>query len=210
MTRDILLATTNTAKTEKLSWLLAGLDLGPVTPREAGLSLNVSEDGTDHRHNAELKALAWSTAFQGLAIASDGGALIPALGARWDSLRTHRFAGDTDDRGRVEALLALMEPFEGDARRVVWREAVAIAERGSILASWDAQGNEGVVAPEFDPGRVRPDFWVETVWYLPQLKKRHMDCTPEELARAGDPWGMLRGKVRHFFGDERRGGQSSI
>ena len=196
----ILLATTNPAKQARLRWLLDGLGLTCVTPEETGVAPPVEEEGATHREVAARKAGAWSRAFGGLALASDGGALIPALGTRWDSLRTRRFAGEAaDDRARVEALLRLLEPCQGQVRRIAWREAGAVADAGRVLGVWEAEGGEGVVARTFDPRRVNPGFWVATVWCLPALGKRYLECTEEELARAGDPWAALKPQVQAFL-----------
>ena len=200
MPKHILLATTNRTKESKLRWALQGLDLDLVTPAEAKLAVDVEENGATHRANAVSKAEAWSRAYGGIAIATDGGAIIPALGDRWNSLRTRRFAGeDADDRARVEALLRLMALYEGDARRVFWHEAVAAAENGRVLEAWEAEGGQGVIARDFDPRRVNPGFWVATVWLYPSLGKRYVECTEEELARAGDPWVALRERLQAYF-----------
>ena len=200
MGRTILLGTTNPVKQEHLAWLLEGLPLRIVRPVEEGLSVEVEERGASHRENALLKAVAWSRASGLLAIASDGGLAVPALGERWDSLRTHRFAGPAaDERARLEALLALMAPLTGGERRAFWREAVALAERGRPLKTWEAQGGEGVIAPSFDPGRIYRGFWVATAWYFPQVGKTYAEMAPQERRRSGEPWSRLRPRVLRFF-----------
>lgn len=195
--RRVLLATANPAKQARLRWLLEGLPVAALTPQEAGLRVEVDETGATHAENAALKAAAWSRAFGGLALASDGGVWVPALGEAWDSLRTRRFAGEgADDRARVEALLRLMAPYRGRERRVVWREAVALAHQGNVLHVWEAQGGEGLLAEDYDPARVVPGFWIATVWCFPALGKRYSECRPEELEQADDTWARLRPQVQ--------------
>src|SRR5579862_1860696 len=110
--RQIVLATSNPAKREQLRWLLAGLPLSAV----AVAPVEVPETASDLAGNARLKALAYSAS--GLAIASDGGLLLPALQGDWDPVLTQR-----QGQARLRELAAGLTD-----RRVVWSEAVAIAE----------------------------------------------------------------------------------
>ncbi len=154
----ILLATGNRDKQEEFRRLLHGLPFAPVTPAEAGLSGIPGEDGETHEDIARDKAAQWSAAASMLAIASDGGLVIPALGPRWESRYTHRFAGPAaDNDGRLARLLELMRPFHGEDRRASWVEALAIAHRGRILASWELDGSIGYLDEHRPPGRC-PNF----------------------------------------------------
>ena len=102
----ILLATTNPAKERTFRWLLDGLPLSPMTPAELAFEDVPQEEGETHEAIARSKAELWSLAGSTLAIASDGGLVLPALGGRWESRYTHRFAGPaTDDAERLSRLL---------------------------------------------------------------------------------------------------------
>ena len=117
-TTKILLATGNPAKQQTLRWLLEGLPLMAVTPKELGIDSIPEEHGETHEDIARLKAKDWSQASSMLAIASDGGLVIPALGNNWESRFTHRFAGpDADDDERLVQLLEIMKPYQGSDRK---------------------------------------------------------------------------------------------
>ena len=75
----ILLGTGNPSKQETLVWLLEGLPLTPTSPSQLGLSDPPEERGDTHQEIANNKALAWSKSSSMLAIASDGGLILPAL-----------------------------------------------------------------------------------------------------------------------------------
>lgn len=133
------------------------------------------------------KALHYSHAANSLAIASDGGLNIPALGDRWDPLQTHRFAGeDASEEERARALLKMMEGLHGDQRRAFFVEAVALAHRGDLLGEWEAQGEDALVA-EAMPDRLIPGFWAGSLLYYPRLGKSGLQLAPETLdPRRGD------------------------
>ena len=96
----ILLATGNPAKQQALRELLDGLPLQPVIPADLGLSADPEETAETHEAIAVEKAVEWSRLGGMLAIASDGGLVVPSLGPNWESRYTHRFAGPAaDDEG---------------------------------------------------------------------------------------------------------------
>ena len=197
----ILLATTNPAKQHRLRWLLEGLPLSPETPGDLGLTGQApDEDGSTHLENARLKAEWWSLAGAMPAISSDGGLVVPALGRTWDSLYTHRSAGYySDDQARLEHLIHLMRPHKGDGRRASWVEALAVADGGHVLGSWEVEGANGHLLDAPGPGPTVPGFWVFSIWYFPHLKKTYNELTEKELEDLNDHWSQLRSRVRHFF-----------
>ena len=179
--------------------MLAGLPLAPVTPAELGISASPDEDGDTHKAIAREKAIRWSEAGSMLAIASDGGLAIPALGPAWESRHTRRFAGPAvDDSQRVDRLLELMKPFTGADRSASWAEAVAIAHKGRLLASWDVLGADGEIALA-RPARPVPEFWAFTVWTFPQYDKTYNQLTAGERDSLNDHWARLGHLVRRFF-----------
>jgi len=200
----ILLATTNPAKERTFRWLLEGLLLSPVTPARLGLDSDPKEEGDSHEAIARLKAQEWSAAGGSvLAIASDGGLVIPALGARWESRYTHRFAGPAaDDAERTRRLLELMHPHSGTAREASWVEALAIADRGLVLASWELSGSTGVIAESPVDQPSIPGFWAFSVWYFPRLGKGYNQLSPEERESLDDHWTRLRPMVQRFLRQE--------
>ena len=196
----LLLATGNPAKEGKLRWLLQGLDVEPLSPGELGAVPMVAEEESTHLANAEGKALACSRWAGIPAIASDGGLVIPALGERWDALHTRRFAGEqADDQARLDRLLQLMAPYAGAEREAYWIEAVALADRGRLLKSWQVESPRGLLATEYDPAFIDPGFWAFSLWYLPQFGKTHAQLSATELERLDDHWARLRDLVRKLF-----------
>ncbi len=199
MDTPILLATGNRDKQRAFRSILEGLPLTPITPNESGISASPEEDGDTHEAIAREKAVQWSEAGSMLAIASDGGLVIPALGPAWESRHTRRFAGpDADDSQRVDRLLELMEPFNGADRSASWAEAVAIAHKGRLLASWELLGANGEIAQTRPAGPV-PEFWAFTIWNFPQHERTYHELTPEELESLNDHWTRLGQLVRRFF-----------
>jgi inosine/xanthosine triphosphate pyrophosphatase family protein len=199
MDTPILLATGNSDKQDAFRSLLESLPLRPVTPAELGISASTQEDGDTHEAIAVEKAVEWSKAGSILAIASDGGLVIPALGPAWQSRHTRRFAGpEVNDAQRVDRLLELMVPHKGAARTASWAEALAIAYKGRPVVSWKLLGATGEITETRQPGPI-PEFWAFTIWNFPQYGKTYNQLTPSELRSLNDHWTRLGQLVRRFF-----------
>ncbi len=197
---SILLATGNPAKQRMLAWLLEDTGLAQVNPQQLGLDGVPDERGDTHLAVARDKAAQWSRSGSTLAIASDGGLVIPALGQGWESLYTHRFAGaGADDYERAKRLLELMEPYRGAKREASWIEALAIADRGRVLASWELRGATGVIAESTAGDMDARGFWAFSLWLIPKFGKRYSDLNASELESLDDHWTRLRYLVRRYF-----------
>lgn len=200
--RPILLATGNADKQRMLNWLLDSLPVSPVTPAEIGVSASPDESGDTHQAIAEAKAETWSQVAGIPAIASDGGLLVPALGANWESRYTRRFAGPAaDDAERQRRLLALLEPYTGADRQAAFVEGLAIAEGGRTIASWEARGATGYIVDDLaDAGDATSGdgFWVFPLWRFPEFNRTYDRLTQAERASLGDHWDTLRVCIREF------------
>ena len=164
------------------------------------MAVEPEETGDTHLAIAAAKAQEWSKAGSMLAVASDGGLRVPALGPGWDSRYTHRFAGpDADDAQRRDRLLELMHSFTGEDRRASWVEALAVAHRGRLLVAWELQGATGHIADHASSPPQTPGFWAFSVWRFPQCDKTYDQLSPQELEDLNDHWGRLRRLVQSFL-----------
>ena len=200
--QHVLLATTNSAKADHLAWLLEGVPLRRVTLEEANLHTvdPPTEADLTLKAIAEGKAIAWSRAFGGLALASDGGIAIPALGESWEERLTARFAGsNATDAQRVEALLALLQPYHDEDRSAFFRECVALANNGTLLQSWCAESAPGSIAESYRPDDVVPGFWLLTVWRHPSSGIRVAARSPSEPGYPDGTWARIKPGVQQFL-----------
>jgi inosine/xanthosine triphosphate pyrophosphatase family protein len=139
------------------------------------------EAGPTLADNAREKALAASRTVPGaLTLASDGGVEIPALGQRWDPLRTNRFV-EGDPWVKAHALLELMSGLAGDARTAAWTEALSVALDGRSLASWTVRGPACFVARRV-PAHVGA-LWVDALLERCRPGPDHWRQLAERFAR---------------------------
>lgn len=200
MALALLLATANAAKAERLRALCTGVD---VTFRDAPSQKSVpavDESAATHLGNAIAKALAYSRAFGGTALASDGGLVIPALGAAWESTLTKRATGDdVPDAERARRLLGRMREFEGSRREAYWAEAMAVARDGRLECAWESDGLAGVIGTAYRPDESGvPGFWADALWETTEGRKR-WELTDDERRAGDDPWTALAPEVRNLL-----------
>ena len=199
MLRRLILASSNPAKQALLRGAFDGLGLDLTAPAGSFAQPSVAEGGPTFLDNARTKAVAWSAAAGCAAVSTDGGLIIPGLGDAWDPLRTGRFAGDeAGDLDRIEGLLRLMAPLEGDEREAWWTEALVIADGGTVMGEWQVESPHGLIATAYDPDLVRAGAWGFSLWRVAQFGKAHAELSADELARLDDHWSRLGRLVRDF------------
>lgn len=203
--KDIILATTNPNKIKKLRQIAAP-HFDTVTPQSTAFDVEETED--NFIGNAELKARVISDHYNTYAIASDGGVIIPALGEKWNAVLTKRFLGkdDVTDIDRIEGLLALMKGKEGDERKIIWREAIAIAYKGTVLFSTEVNGDEGLLQHTYNPDQYAPGIWQCTLTCYPQFNnKNFFELNDEERKYSEISWNKLKKAVDEFMSDYQNG-----
>ena len=130
----VLVATSNKGKISEISQILSGTGISILTPQEAGLRLDVEEDGETFEANAVLKAHAWRRASGYPTLADDSGLCVDALAGR-PGVHTARFAGDdATDQENYELLLKLMEGITDRKAHFMCAVALSISDDIVITA----------------------------------------------------------------------------
>lgn len=197
MKQQIILATGNPHKIEKLTWIMKPY-FNDIKPQSK--SIDVDETADSFEGNAILKAVEVSKIYHTYAAATDGGVVIPSL-KNWNALLTKRFLGkeDINDFDRIEGLLQLMDGKKGANRDIVWREAIAIAKDGKLLFSAEVDGDHGRIQESYDPSQYKPGIWQCTLTYYPQFNnKNFFELNDEERNYAEISWHNLKDMVDWF------------
>lgn len=200
MAVQVLLATTNPAKSERLATICDGLSLSLIDGAGMDDAPGFDEAGASHMDIAVQKAIAWSRRYGQVALASDGGLVIPALGDDWQSTLTRRSTGeDVTDEERARRLLSRMRDLSGVRREAYWAEAVALARDGTLVCAWETDGLRGVIGEAYRPDPHGPQaFWADALWETADGRKR-WELSEEERAMGADPWSQLRGPIRDLL-----------
>jgi len=197
----LLLATLSPDKQHRLRWIVAGLPFRIETPTASEAERAPVERGATHRDVAVQKAVWWSEMCACLALASDGGVEIPALGAGWQSVLTRRAGGAATDAERVVDLLRRLAGAEEEERAARWIEALAIGDRGQLVGAWEARGPRLRVREQAAGARPEGGFWLETLLADPASGRALATMSARERRPFDRPWWELRRRARRCLLD---------
>jgi len=134
------------------------------------------ENAPTFAENAAGKALHYSRRADGLVFADDSGLVVPALGGA-PGVHSARYAGPlATNAQRIEKLLDEMRGKTGAERAAHFVCAIALAERGRVLALvTDRVDGEILEVPRGSGG-----FGYDPVFYFPALQKTFAEIPAEE------------------------------
>ena len=174
---ELLIATNNAGKLLEMQQLLAELEgVTLLTPRDAGIDLDVAETGGTYAENAGLKAAAFMKASGLPTLADDSGLEVEALSGA-PGLHSKRYSGkpDATDADRRAFLLANLAeyPRPWKARFVAW---VAFGVPGSELSFWEGTC-PGEIIPE---ERGTNGFGYDPIFYIHSAGRTMAELSDKE------------------------------
>ena len=173
----LLIASNNTHKAREIREILSGYFDEMVTMREAGLSIDVVEDGATFQDNAVKKAteILEKSGFDS-ALADDSGLCVDALGGA-PGVYSARYAGEGhDDAANNAKLMADMRDVPDGERTCRFVSCVALARKGMPVLV--AQGTaEGTLLRS---AAGENGFGYDPYFFYPPLQKSFAQLTAQE------------------------------
>lgn len=172
--KSIILASNNKDKVKEVKEILKGYDI--ISMKEAGIDVDIEENGTTFEENALIKARAIMKLTGQITMADDSGLEIDYLN-KAPSVYSARFMGhDTSYDIKNKALIQKLEGVKESDRsgRFVCAIAVCFPDGREIVKRGTM---EGLIAEEIkgDNG-----FGYDPIVYLPEYGKTSGELAPEE------------------------------
>lgn len=172
--KSIILASNNKDKVKEVKEILKGYDI--ISMKEAGIDVDIEENGTTFEENALIKARAIMKLTGQITMADDSGLEIDYLN-KAPGVYSARFMGhDTSYDIKNKALIQKLEGVKGSDRsgRFVCAIAVCFPDGRKIVKRGTM---EGLIAEEIkgDNG-----FGYDPIVYLPEYGKTSGELAPEE------------------------------
>lgn len=172
--KSIILASNNKDKVKEVKEILKGYDI--ISMKEAGIDVDIEENGTTFEENALIKARAIMKLTGQITMADDSGLEIDYLN-KAPGVYSARFMGhDTFYDIKNKALIQKLEGVKGSDRsgRFVCAIAVCFPDGREIVKRGTM---EGLIAEEIkgDNG-----FGYDPIVYLPEYGKTSGELAPEE------------------------------
>lgn len=177
--RRILFATGNEGKMREIRSILADTGAEVLSMKEAGIFVDIVEDGATFEENALIKARAAAAVLRGtdsVALADDSGLVIDALGGE-PGIYSARYMGeDTSYEEKNAALLGRLEgvPDEKRTARFVCAMAAVMPDGREFTAQGTIEGRIGYQA------KGEGGFGYDPIFYVPEFGKTTAEMAAEE------------------------------
>ena len=191
MNKKIIFATGNADKLKEINEILDDPSIQVISMKEAGICIDIVEDGTTFEENAIIKARAVAAECGEIVLADDSGLEIDYLNKE-PGIYSARYAGvDTSYDIKNNLLLERMKgvPDEKRTARFVCAVAAAFPDGSTEVV----RGNiEGIVGHEI---KGENGFGYDPIFYLPEYGCSTAELSPEkknELSHRGNALRAMR------------------
>lgn len=176
MKQRLIFATGNEGKMREIREILADTGYEILSMKEAGIDLDIVEDGKTFEENAIIKAKAVMEASGELTLADDSGLEIDAFGGE-PGIYSSRYLGeDTSYTEKNQIILERMKDIPDEKRSA--RFVCVIAAAFPDGQTYTTRGTmEGIIGYESKGGN---GFGYDPIFYLPELKKYSAQLSSDE------------------------------
>lgn len=205
--KRIIFATNNADKVKEVKMLLSELDLEIVTMKEAGIILDIDENGKTFEENAIIKARAVMEYSGEPAMADDSGLEVDFLNKE-PGIYSARFLGeDTSYDYKNKYILDKLQdvPDEKRIARFVCAMALVVPD-GKVITRTAAV--EGRIANESSGEN---GFGYDPIFYVPAFSKTTAEMSPEEknkISHRGKAVTMIKEDLKELLIILNNGGKA--
>lgn len=192
--KKIIFATSNEGKLREIRMILEDLGVEVLSLKEAGISVDIEENGTSFEENAILKAREIMKLTHEIVLADDSGLEVDALNKE-PGIHSARYLGyDTSYKIKNQSLIDRLEGKEGEERSARFVCVIAAAfPDGRILTSTGTM--EGQIGFE---ERGEHGFGYDPIFYLPEYQCYSAELPLEEknkLSHRGKALRIMKEKL---------------
>ena len=201
MKHKIVFATGNEGKMREIRLILADLGMEILSMKEAGVCLDIVEDGATFGENAAIKAKAVWEKTGGIVLADDSGLVIDYLNGE-PGIYSARYMGeDTSYEIKNQVLIDRLKDAKGAERsaRFVCHIAAVLPD-GQVVHTEETM--EGLIA-ETPAGA--GGFGYDPILYIPEFGKTSAELSIEEknqISHRGKALEAMKHKLKEIFGEE--------
>lgn len=201
MKHKIVFATGNEGKMKEIRLILADPGMEILSMKEAGVCLDIVEDGATFGENAAIKAKAVWEKTGGIVLADDSGLVIDYLNGE-PGIYSARYMGeDTSYEIKNQALIDRLKDAKGAERsaRFVCNIAAVLPD-GQVVHTEETM--EGLIA-ETPAGA--GGFGYDPILYIPEFGKTSAELSIEEknqISHRGKALEAMKHKLKEIFREE--------
>ena len=203
MEHKIIFATGNEGKMREIREILKELQVPVLSMKEAGVSLNIAENGSTFAENAEIKARAVWNCTGGIVLADDSGLVVDALGGEPGVYSARYMGEDTSYEIKNREIIRRLEAVSGQDRSARFVCIIAaVLPDGTVRKTEGTM--DGVIAmePAGEEG-----FGYDPILYIPEYGKTGAQLTMEEknaISHRGKALRAMKGELARWLGKDEK------
>lgn len=196
--RKIIFATGNEGKMKEIRMILKDLDCQVLSMKEAGIDIDIIEDGETFEENAIIKAKAIMEMTGDIVLADDSGLEVDAMD-KGPGVYSARFMGeDTSYDIKNNYILDRLKDLKGSDRSARFVCVIACAfPDGSVLTT---RGEfEGIIGDRISG---KNGFGYDPIFWVPEYKCTSADLSPEiknEVSHRGKALRDMKDKLNELM-----------
>lgn len=202
MENKIIFATGNEGKMREVREILSDLGMEILSMKEAGVFLDIVEDGTSFEENARIKARAVQKATGALVLADDSGLAVDFLNGAPGVYSARYMGEDTPYSVKNQAIIDQLREAGGKERSARFCCAIAaVFPDGSEVVTEGVI--EGVIA---DAPRGDGGFGYDPIFYLPERGMTTAELSAEEknaVSHRGSALQKMKPWIKEWMGRQK-------
>lgn len=170
----LIIATNNQGKVREIKEIFKGIYDEVLSLRDAGIKIDVEEDGATFVENSAKKSVEVSKIVDCDVMADDSGICVDGLGGA-PGIYSARYSAEGTDAANRIALIEKVRPLDKKDRSARFHCAITIANAGKVVFSCEETCDTGEILLE---ERGENGFGYDSLFYLESLGKTFAEIDP--------------------------------
>lgn len=201
MSGRIVFATGNAGKVKEIRMIMEDIGMEVVSMKEAGITIDIDEDGSSYEENALIKARAVAACTGDIVMADDSGLEIDYLNKEPGVYSARYLGEDTSYRIKNANLIERLEGVPDDQRTARFVCAIAAVLPGGKELTTRAT-IEGRIGYE---EKGENGFGYDPIFYVPEFGKTTAELTEEEknqVSHRGKALQLMKEELKKYEGTD--------
>ncbi|ERI94238.1 non-canonical purine NTP pyrophosphatase, RdgB/HAM1 family [Clostridiales bacterium oral taxon 876 str. F0540] len=197
--KKLIIASNNAHKVDEIKAILSEFPVDVVSLKEAGINIDVEEDGTTFMENAYKKAYEiFKIAEDSMVLSDDSGLMVEALGGE-PGVFSARFAGEHgNDKKNNEKLLSQLEGKKFEERKAKFVSAIVLIMDNDRIIKVQGEIEGYIRENEIGKG----GFGYDPLFWVPEYNKTFGELSSEEknkISHRARALEKLKNELRKFM-----------
>lgn len=197
--KKLIVASNNAHKIIEIKEILKEFPVEILSLKEAGIDIDVEENGTTFRENAHIKAMEiYKLVGDSMVLADDSGLAVDILNGE-PGVYSARYSGEHgNDKKNNEKLLSKLKGIEFEKRTGKFISAIELIIDEDKIINVQGEVHGYIIEEE----RGDNGFGYDPLFYIPEFNKTMAEMSSEEknsISHRGEALKMLKGELKKFM-----------